>query len=170
MLEAGLRLVQEHDSVEEPIVQASQESGRLALELGDWAEELQAIAYRRNLVDRRVREFAVNFVKFSSLSASGSRPPKQRILDCLPQKRREEFASLSLEQIGPKHYWLELAAIVKKEWQLFERVFGDLTRFEASVEVINDRPDAHAKNIDMADVALYRRALTWFEERIEKVV
>lgn len=171
MLEAGLQLIRDLDSVEEPILQGqdSQENWKLALELGDWAEELQAIAYRRNLVERRVRELVVNFVKFSSLSVSGSKPPKQRIFDCLPQKRRDELANLSLEQIGPKLYWLELAAILKKEWQLFERVFGDLARLEASVDVINDRPDAHAKNIDMADVALYRRALTWFEERLEKV-
>ncbi len=34
------------------------------------------------------------------------------------------------------------------------------------MDLMNDRPDAHAKAIDAADVALYRRELVWLEERL----
>jgi hypothetical protein len=34
------------------------------------------------------------------------------------------------------------------------------------MELLNDRPDAHAKEVDAADIALYRRELVWIEEKI----
>ena len=35
--------------------------------------------------------------------------------------------------------------------------------------LVNDRFDAHAKDADLADIALYRRALRYLEERLAKV-
>jgi hypothetical protein len=34
------------------------------------------------------------------------------------------------------------------------------------MEITNDRPDAHAKEIDLADIALYRKHLSWLEEKV----
>jgi hypothetical protein len=31
---------------------------------------------------------------------------------------------------------------------------------------VNERPDAHAKNIDPADIALQKRSLGWLSERL----
>jgi hypothetical protein len=33
------------------------------------------------------------------------------------------------------------------------------------MQLLNDRPDAHAKEVDLADIALHRRELAWLEER-----
>lgn len=49
---------------------------------------------------------------------------------------------------------------------IFERLFGDKKRFQAVMDLVNDRPDTHAKEIDSADVALYRRELSWLESKV----
>ena len=49
---------------------------------------------------------------------------------------------------------------------MFEAIFGDKKRFEQAVGLLNDRPDTHAKEIDLADIALQRRELVWLEERV----
>ena len=33
--------------------------------------------------------------------------------------------------------------------------------------IVNDRPFAHAKPVDIADLALYRRELSWFKTKLE---
>lgn len=171
MVRAGLVLsLQEHVDSALSIPAAPTEGGNaLALELGDWAEELQVISRRRNIIEKRLRELVVNFVKYSSLAATEAGSAKVRILGCIPAKRRALLEALSVDQISEKIFWLELASIVQKEWSLFSKIFGDQARFRENVELVNDRPDAHAKDIDLADVALYRRSLTWFEERLDRV-
>ncbi|OWZ93038.1 hypothetical protein B9J07_14645 [Sinorhizobium sp. LM21] len=74
-----------------------------------------------------------------------------------------------MDVLSEKLYWLELVAIINKNWGLFERVFGDKSAFADNAKIINDRPDAHAKDLEASDVALHRRALTWFEERLAKI-
>ncbi len=69
-----------------------------------------------------------------------------------------------------KLYWLELSGIIVKNWSNFEKLFGDQKRFQSSMELVNERPDAHAKNIDLADVALYRLELSWLEDRVNSVI
>lgn len=65
-----------------------------------------------------------------------------------------------------KLYWLELGVIIAREWKHFERFFQDKRRLQSAFQLLNERPDAHAKDVDLADVALQRRELTWLEERI----
>jgi hypothetical protein len=64
---------------------------------------------------------------------------------------------------------LELISIIVREWELFQRIFNDRKAFEDNARIVNDRPDAHAKELDLAEVALNRRALSWFEERLARV-
>ncbi|WP_046234182.1 hypothetical protein [Paenibacillus algorifonticola] len=52
------------------------------------------------------------------------------------------------------------------DWSLFERIFSDKTNFQLNAALINERFDAHAKDVDDADLALYRRSLKWFEDKI----
>ena len=65
-----------------------------------------------------------------------------------------------------KLFWKDLGTIISKYWASFEKVLGDKKRLENAMDILNDRPDAHAKPIDAADVALYRRELVWIEERL----
>jgi hypothetical protein len=74
-----------------------------------------------------------------------------------------------VDDIAQKLFWLELGNLIRKEWPLFEKIFGDQSQMEQHITLVNDRPDTHAKPIDRADVALYRRSLSWFEEKLSKL-
>ena len=74
-----------------------------------------------------------------------------------------------MDDIIGKLYWLEVISVVKKEWPLFERVFGDRDGLESHARIVNERPDAHAKDLDVFDIALHRKAFDWFEDRLSRV-
>jgi hypothetical protein len=172
MLRAGLSIVHEANtstSLPELAIVERDKSQRLEFTLSDWAEELQVISRRRNILEKRIRELSVNFIKFHSLNSGDKRSSKDRIVACLAEKRRKEFTNFSVDEISEKIYWLELKIIIVKEWPVFEKIFGDRRKFEEYFDIINDRPDAHAKSIDGADVALQRKALGWIEERMASV-
>jgi hypothetical protein len=169
LMRAGLELIDE-DSEEldfQPLGSTNQAS--LQLEISDWAEELQIISRRRNLIERKLREIVFNFIRMSCLSNTQSMTPKDAVLSSLPEKRRKELASLTTDQISTKIFWLEIYSIIRKHWSLFEKIFGDQQRLQSNIELVNDRPDTHAKDLDLADVALYRRSLTWFDDCLAKV-
>lgn len=137
--------------------------------LTEWAEELAALGMRRNILERRLRELALNFLRFNALSAGKPGDAKERALSILPESQRESFKHLSAEEVFGRFLWTDLSKLVAKEWSLFSRLLGDKEKFISNCEVINDRYDAHAKEADAADFALYRRSLTFLEERISKV-
>ena len=64
--------------------------------------------------------------------------------------------------------WTELVRLIENNWNLFESIFNDKRLFSKHAEVINDRYDAHAKDADGADLALYRRSLRWLEEAVQR--
>lgn len=138
-------------------------STSLSLHTEEWAEELSVINRRRNLLERKLREFLHFGLKFSS---SESESWAEKVLKSLPERQRTSLTGLSGDALLSKLYWKELATAIGKNWQSFESSLGDKKRFEAAMDLLNDRPDAHAKAIDAADVALYRRELTWLEERL----
>jgi hypothetical protein len=63
---------------------------------------------------------------------------------------------------------MNLIAIIARQWQLFGRVFGDLNELRRKAQVVNDRPHAHAKRLDVADLALYRQELSWFKAKLDQ--
>lgn len=170
MVDAGLKLVVESASGSraDSVQPVGDHHGRVVdLNINEWAEEIQAISRRRNVIERRVRDIAVNFVKFDSLRNKKS--AKSVLLSALPENRRSALEKLGPDDAASKFTWLELSAVILKNWDLFEAIFGDKKKFEENRTIVNERPDAHAKTIDMADVALYRRSLLWFEERIDRI-
>jgi len=90
------------------------------------------------------------------------------VLAALPEPRRLECKRLAPDLLLNKLYWVDLGNIIARNWQQFERFFNDKRRFQSAWELVNDRPDAHAKEADLADIALQRREITWLEERITK--
>lgn len=128
-----------------------------------WAEELAVIGRRRNQVEKSLRQL----VRFAlRVEMKPGQSWVELVLSALPEKRRSELTSLSAATLMDKLYWLELSAVVAKHWSCFERIFGDKNRFTEAMKLVNDRPDTHAKNFDLADFALQRRELTWLEERV----
>lgn len=146
-----------------PTLSISPVANHLALHTEEWAEELAVINRRRNLLERKLREFVHFGLKFNSSTSEGW---TDKVLKSLPERQRVSLVGLSGDALLTKLYWREISTIIGKNWQSFESSLGDKKRFESTMELLNDRPDAHAKPIDAADVALYRRELTWLEERL----
>jgi hypothetical protein len=170
MVRAGLALVMTEPDTSVVFTQAQHSTqDALSLTFDDWAEELQVISRRRNVLEKRLRDIVVNFLKFSALSATDKKSAKDALLASLPERRRSELANLGVDEMAQKLFWLELGAVIRKEWPLFQKVFGDQSALQQNVALINDRPDTHAKSIDRADVALYRRSLTWFEDKLARL-
>ncbi|SFT99941.1 hypothetical protein SAMN05660657_04586 [Geodermatophilus amargosae] len=165
MVRRGLELLQsqaEHPGVDEAgEVTASRRT--LELDESEWAEELASISRRRNILERKAREFVRLVLK---MSLPTGRDWVTAVTSALVERRREECAGLAPDALMSKLYWLELSAIIGREWLHFERFFQDKKRLLGAFSLLNERPDAHAKDIDLADVALQRRELTWLEERI----
>lgn len=134
----------------------------------DWIEEIQIISRRRNMIERKTREIVFNFLRFVAMSSVG-KSAKDIVLEGLQPRRREELRGYKLEEISERIYWLELINIITKNWSTFEKVFNDQRELRDNATLVNDRPDAHAKEIDLADVALYRRATGWFEQKLENL-
>ncbi len=135
------------------------------LEVSDdvWAEELAVLNRRRNTLEASIR----NLIRFTLKSDGSKETWVSRVLKCLPDQRRQALSSYSSGALMAQLYWKELGSIIVKNWISFERVLGDRNRFENAMEILNDRPDAHAKNIDLAELALHRRELSWLESRVE---
>lgn len=136
---------------------------QLSLVPEEWAEELSVINRRRTLVERKLREFIYFSLKMSAQSGENW---VDKVLKSLSERQRTELSSLSGDALLNKLHWKDLGIAISKHWGSFEKVLGDKTRFTHAMDLLNDRPDAHAKPIDAADVALYRRELTWIEDRL----
>ena len=136
-------------------------------ELSEWAEDLADVGRRRNIVERQLREMALQFIRFDSLAKNQS--TAARILSVIDTKRHPQFAGMAADAILEKIMWPDLVRLVSKEWQLFDRIYADKSKFEKECDVINDRPDAHAKKFDQADFALYRRSLKFLEDAHRKL-
>jgi hypothetical protein len=162
MIKAGLSAMTT-PTVQPNTVQASSQDDHLHMVPEEWAEELAMINRRRNLLERKLREFIQFSLKYSAQKGESW---VDKVLKSLSEHQRTELSALSGDALLSKLYWKDLDAIIRKHWASFEKVFGDKARFQNAMSLLNDRPDTHAKPIDMADVALYRRELGWIEDRL----
>lgn len=164
MVQRGLELFQSQSS--HPGVDEAGEvtaSRTLYMDEGEWAEELASISRRRNILERKAREFVRVVLK---MSLPSGRDWVTVVTEALPARRRTECAGLAPDALMSKLYWMELSAVIGREWTHFERFFSDKNRLQNAFILLNERPDAHAKEIDLADVALQHRELGWLEQRI----
>ncbi|MCX6897043.1 MAG: hypothetical protein NTZ16_16465, partial [Verrucomicrobia bacterium] len=132
----------------------------------EWAEELAVINRRRNLLESKLRDIALNFIRFDSLHQKQKGTVSDRLLKVIEEKRRIKMADVTAEHVIEKYNWADLVAIFDREWTLFEKIFSDKKLFAENCKVINERFDAHAKKADHADLALYRRSLNMLEEAV----
>jgi len=167
MMRMALTMVAEETPLVKGNIPTDQDESRPLI--SEWAEELAGISYRRNTMERALRSIAINFLRVAALSMKDGQSAKMMLLAAVPQKRRADLEPFNLEAIADKLLWLELVAVINKNWLLFERVFGDKTVFNDNAKIVNDRPDAHAKQLEPGDVAMHRRALQWLDERIARI-
>ncbi|WP_263356991.1 ATP-binding protein [Acidicapsa ligni] len=168
MVREALKGIQENITAEllQPTTPNTPSEDASPLGLTEWAEELALINKSRNLLEKRMRQMILNFLRADSIIKKQRGGARERMLASLPTERREPLKAVSADDLAEKLYWLELKAVVVREWPVFSGVFADKRHFEESCDLVNDRPDTHAKDVDAADLALQRRALTWLTERL----
>ncbi len=138
----------------------------LSLDKSEWIEELALINKRRNNLEDHLREFIRYGLKFNSKEKS--KTWQQIIGESLPPGRKKTLSVIAPDEMMTKLFFKELCQIITKHWDIFQNHFGDKNNFTLNAMIINERPDAHANKIDKADIALYRRALDWFEKAVIK--
>jgi hypothetical protein len=171
MMRSGLELMKAADAGEPDVVEQIKNISAVRFDPGfeEWADELAVISRRRNIIERKLRNVCANFIRYSFLHSVDKAPAKERVLKCIDAKRRIEVVRFELDDLMNRLFWLEVMSIIKKEWSLFEKIFGDQAEFDRNGNIINDRPDAHAKILDVIEIDVQRRALEWMETRLGKV-
>ncbi|MFC4306054.1 hypothetical protein [Cohnella boryungensis] len=159
----GEKVEPDHIFVSETIAEENEINKNL---LEEWSDELALIGKRRNILEKKLRGIVLNFLRYDSLMDKQKPPVNERILKRIEEKKRKVFASIPPDEFMEKLLWTELVTIIDKEWSVFERLFSDKSQFSLNSSIINERFDAHAKDADSADLALYRRSLSWYEDKI----
>jgi hypothetical protein len=136
--------------------------------IDEWAEELSLINRHRNKLEVTLRGIVVNFLRFDSLQNRQKAALVERLLKVVDEKRAHRFRQLSPEEIAEKYLWSEMVSLILREWSVFASVFADKALFTLHANILNARYDAHAKPADKADIAHYRRSLTWFDEALAR--
>ncbi|MGR9161918.1 hypothetical protein [Rhizobium leguminosarum] len=167
MMTTGLRHLEEDTTTDQQAPSAASQNEMS--DFGEWADELAIISRRRNILEKKLRALVGNFVRFGAMSNTSLGSSKERVLKCIDVKRRTSLEHLDMEDLMNKLFWLELVAIIKKEWDIFAKVFGDKSILDQYTVIVNERPDAHAKEIDMFDAALHRKAVSWFEDKLARL-
>lgn len=138
--------------------------------LEDWADDLAIVGKKRNILESKLKSIALQFLDFDFVHNKGHGEVSRRLLKVLAPDRKEQLARLSPREIVIGYTWRELAALIKREWRLFEPIFVDKRKFLDDCDLINVRPDAHAKAMDKYEFALYRRSLDRLSAMLEKKV
>lgn len=152
-----------------PVSETTGRVGGASAIVGDWAEELAIIGMRRNMLEVKLRRVILGLIRAEILAKKGDASQVgDRIRASVSTERRRSLP-VDPDQMMDKLFWLELLALVEKEWQMMCAIFGDSAEFKSQGLIINERPDAHGKAFDATDLALWKRSLEWFELRMSKV-
>jgi hypothetical protein len=169
MMAAGLELALSNDRAAGATDAPSGSGEPLRFDsLNEWAEELAAVGAQRNVVEKRLRFLVLNFLRYDVLQQKQKGSLADRLLRGIEERRRVQLQHLPPDELVEKYMWLDLVRLIEKEWQLFAPVFGDRAQFSGHANVVNNRPDAHAKDADRADLAAYRASVYWLEDALAR--
>lgn len=161
----GLRHAFEPPLLELSPASAQLSERKLTLSEGEWAEEMGLIAKRRSIIELRLRSFLIPTL-WNGFAGKPGQTVQKAILASLNDRRKSELEGLDSYALAEKLTFLELSTVIARNWPFFERVFGDKDLFRQSVNIVNRRQDAHAKAADLAEIALMRQHLEWFEDKL----
>ena len=135
---------------------------RLNLTADDKVAEISA---RRNLIEKNLRLITRNILR----ATFGRKKAGEKVLQAIPEKRRQQIGTDDIDVLLARDssplYFLDLIAIIKREWSCFQNVFEmEKNKMEVILNEINEcgRPDAHAKYIsedDFSQLRLYFKKL-----------
>lgn len=134
-------------------------------------EMLEEISRRRNALEKSFRKISKNAL----VMKYGKTKALKQVFSALPSSRRDNLGSNNIDAIlsadSSPLFFLELANIIKKEWETFQHIFDmDKSKVTLMLEEINQtgRPDAHAKNVDKNDFDQLRLYFNKLEEITEE--
>ena len=139
------------------------------IDIDEWADELALLNKQRNKIEAKLRDIVLRFIQFDFLMDKNKGTVCDRVLSSIPTNQRNKFKGLEAGEVIQKYTWLELISLIRKEWKVFDKFFIDKSALTLNSDIINDRLDAHAKSADKADIALQRRSLNWFEEKLRNL-
>ena len=142
--------------------------GPRTLQHAEWTAELGELAQLHNDVEQRMRELVERALLAEERHRGEHGWAERMILLAIPERERDRVGTGRADQLLSQLYWTDLISIIGRQWRLFGRIFGDLNELRHKAQVVNDRPHAHAKPLDLADLALYRRELRWFKAKLDK--
>ena len=93
---------------------ATEKPAELDLAIGEWAEELAAISKRRNILERNLRDIALNFVRQDAvLKGKPNGDSKTGILAVMAETRRKTaLRHLSAGEAIAKFNWTDIVALI----------------------------------------------------------
>lgn len=122
---------------------------------------LVEVSRRRNAIEEQLRESLRQGLRFA-------RGPKaaDAALAAVPEERRKILVQHGYNDLWANLYFNELASVVEKNWDAFERFFAtDKAKVVGYLDHINrSRADAHAKQLSDEDLAYLRVCFRRLEE------
>jgi hypothetical protein len=127
-------------------------------------KKLQEINERRISLEQNLRKIIRNQLK----SKYGKKEGLQKLLSALPENRRLALASKDIDEIlepgSSPLYFLDLANIINREWEIFKNIFEmEKNKLAFMLDEINTlRKDAHSNHIsddDFSELRLYFKKL-----------
>jgi hypothetical protein len=138
------------------------------------AEKLAEISARRNAIEVKLRRIARNQLK----AKYGEEDAKRKVIKHLhdgnvAKFNRFRYNELFDNSIGPiKLFFYKLTSLMDAYWDdCFRNIFDtDVKNFNAKMTIINSlrEADAHAGEVKEYDMASFRGAMSWLEEKVEQ--
>ncbi|PEC48932.1 ATP-binding protein [Bacillus sp. AFS096315] len=131
-------------------------------------EVWKLVTVERNTLEIKLRQL----VKINIASSFGKKNLKSKLLEVIDSKKRALIEEKDFNDILTNQFFLlDLKKVIVKNWDIFDKIFNDKTKFQMHLEIINElRVDAHAKTLSEEDYALLMYAFRWFKHRLDDIV
>ena len=130
-----------------------------------WAQ----VSVRRNKIEDKLR----SLIQVQLQSGFGKKA-KERLIELASRSSKDDNqirrmnAKGALDAAIKELYLPQLGVIISKDWDKYEKIFIDKTKFNMYLGIINDfRIDAHAKDLNEENQALLNYAFKFFEDALE---
>lgn len=130
-----------------------------------WAQ----VSIRRNTIEGKLRKL----IQVQLHSGFGKKA-KERLIELASKSSKDESqirrmsSKGTLEEAIEELFLLQLGIIISKDWDKYEKIFNDKTKFNMYLGIINEfRIDAHAKDLNEENQVLLNYAFKFFEEALE---
>ncbi len=130
-----------------------------------WAQ----VSVRRNKIEEKLR----SLIQVQLQSGFG-RKAKERLIELASRSSKDDNqirrmnAKGTLDEAIKELYLPQLGVIICKDWDKYEKIFIDKTKFSMYLGIINDfRIDAHAKDLNEENQALLNYSFRFFEDALE---